>query len=205
MHSQIQTIVKTQIVATLTVICMLTSIPVLSDSRISMDGMMMKLAVENNDAAAQYFIGRNFLVGKSVQVNKSEAAKWFLKSANQDYTKAQYELARLYLAGDGVKKNSVFAFDLMFSAAKNDHSEAQYELAKMYLQGFSGPSNPGKAIEWLNKAADGNHSSAMFTLGKLYYEGKLVTKKRNIGLELLKEADYLGSSEANKYLKALSS
>ena len=77
---------------------------------ISMDGMMMKLAVENNDASAQYFIGRNYLIGKSVHVNKAEAAKWFLKAAKQDHKKAQYELARLYLTGDGVEKNALTSY-----------------------------------------------------------------------------------------------
>ena len=194
---------KPSSLATVIAVCLLASFPVYSDSPISMDGMMMKLAVENNDAAAQYFIGRNYLVGKSVHVNKEEAAKWFLKAAKQDYEKAQYELARLYLEGDGVEKNTIFAFDLMMSAAKQNHIDAQYELGKMYLEGLSGSSNTVKAVEWLNKAAENNHTPAMYTLGKIYYEGKIVDRKPNTGLRLLKDANEQGSREARKYLSAL--
>jgi len=172
-------------------------------SSISMDGMMMKLATENNDASAQYFIGRNYLIGQSVNVDKVEAAKWFTKAARQNHEKAQYELARLYLEGDGVDRNTIFAFDLMLSAAKQNHPAAQYEVAKMYLDGITGLSDAGKAVEWLNKAAERNHTPAMYTLGKIYYEGKLVDANRDTGLKLLRDANDQGSKEAKKYLSAL--
>ena len=203
MQPQKRQMVKTSTVAAIIAICFLAASPVYSDTPISMDGMMMKLAVENNDAAAQYFIGRNYLLGKSVQINKSEAAKWFKKAAKQDHEKAQYELARLYLTGDGVEKNTIFAFDLMMSAAKKNHIGAQYELGKMYLQGFSGSTNTDKAVEWLNKAVENNYTPAMYTLGKLYYEGKIIDRKRSTGLQLLKDANDQGSREARKYLSSL--
>lgn len=195
--------VTTNSISAIMAICLVTAFPVYADSPISMDGMMMKLAVENNDAAAQYFIGRNYLVGKSVNIDKQEAAKWFLKAARQDHEKAQYELALLYLEGDGVEKNTIFAFDLMMNAAKQNHADAQYHLGKMYLEGLSGSTNTDKAVEWLNKAVESNHTPAMFTLGKLYYEGKMVDRKRNTGLRLLKDANDQGSREARQYLSAL--
>jgi len=203
MQPQTHQMVKISSAAAIVAICLMTAFPVYSDIPISMDGMMMKLAVENNDAAAQYFIGRNYLLGKSVSVDKSEAAKWFLKAAKQDHEKAQFELARLYLTGDGVKKNTIFAFDLMMSAAKKNHTGAQYELGKMYLEGYTGSANSEKAVEWLNKAVENNYTPAMYTLGKLYYEGKVVDRQRTTGLKLLRDANDQGSREARKYLSAL--
>ena len=97
----------------------------------------------------------------------------------------------------------IFAFDLMMSAARNNHIGAQYELGKMYLQGFSGSTNTDKAVEWLNKAVENNYTPAMYTLGKLYYEGKIIDRKRNTGLQLLKDANEQGSRDARKYLSAL--
>lgn len=203
MQPQPHQITKIYSVVAIAAICLLAVFPAYSDSPISMDGMMMKLAVENNDAAAQYFIGRNYLVGKTVHVNKEEAAKWFLKAAKQGHEKAQYELARLHLTGDGVEQNTIYAFDLMMSAAKQNHIGAQYELGKMYLEGLSGSTNTDKAVKWLNKAVESNHTPAMYTLGKIFYEGKIVDRKRTTGLRLLKDANDQGSREARKYLSAL--
>jgi TPR repeat protein len=203
MQPEIHQMVKTSLAAVILAICITASFSTYSDSPISMDGMMMKLAVENNDAAAQYFIGRNYLVGKTVHVNKAEAAKWFSEAAKQGHEKAQFELARLYLLGDGVEQNTIFAFDLMMSAAKQDHIDAQYQLGKMYLEGLSGSTNTDKAVEWLNKAVESNHTPAMYTLGKIYYEGKIVNRKRTTGLKLLKDANDQGSRDARKYLSAL--
>lgn len=172
---------------------------------ISMDGMMYKLATEQNDAAAQYFIGRNYLVGKSVPVNKSEAAKWFTKAAEQNYAKAEYELGMLYLRGEGVTQNYQAAFKLMTSAAKRNLADAQFVLGKMHLKEISGLSKPDEAVKWLEKAAIRNHTPAMYTLGKLFYEGKVVSVNKKQGKELIKDAAELGDPDAINYLKSIKS
>ena len=172
---------------------------------ISMDGMMYKLATEQNDAAAQYFIGRNYLLGKTVKIDKREAAKWFAKAAEQEYPKAQFELGKLYLQGDGVKQNFPVAFKLVSSAANKNIIDAQYTLATMHLKNINGFSKPNEAIKWLEKAISGNYTPALYTLGKLFYEGTVVSSDKKHGKELLEEAAEMGDPDAIDYLKSIHS
>jgi TPR repeat protein len=52
-----------------------------------------------------------------VKKNPVEAAKWYLKSAQNGHVLAELELANLYLKGEGVKKDPVEAYAYYYSLA----------------------------------------------------------------------------------------
>ncbi|MBQ3646459.1 MAG: sel1 repeat family protein, partial [Synergistaceae bacterium] len=62
----------------------------------------LKLA-ENGDAEAQNRIGVAYNNGEGVEQNYSEAMKWYLKSAEQNYPYAFDNLGSMYQNGLGVE------------------------------------------------------------------------------------------------------
>ena len=52
---------------------------------------------ESGDAVAQWSLGRCYMDGRSLKVNKKESFGWYMKSAEQGNAEAQYELHRYYL------------------------------------------------------------------------------------------------------------
>ncbi len=61
---------------------------------------LLKSPAEEGNAEAQCILGNIYQLGLSIERDKDEAAKWYLKSANQGYAVASNNLAGMYLAGD---------------------------------------------------------------------------------------------------------
>jgi len=80
--------------------------------------------------------GLLYLDGHGVPQDPAEAAKWFTKSAEQDYTQAQHNLGAMYGAGQGVKRDYVQAYKwLNICAAKgNAGCENQRDLIAKKLK-----------------------------------------------------------------------
>jgi len=76
---------------------------------------------EAGDPAVQYNLGLLYLDGHGVPQSSAEAANWFRRSAEQDYTQAQHNLGAMYGSGQGVKRDYVQAYKwLNICAAKNN-------------------------------------------------------------------------------------
>jgi uncharacterized protein len=70
---------------------------------------------------AQFNLGLLFLDGKGVPQNPAEAANWFRRAAEQDYTQAQHNLGAMYGTGQGVRRDLVQAYKwLNICAAKGN-------------------------------------------------------------------------------------
>ncbi len=73
------------------------------------------------DAPTQYNVGLMYLDGHGVPQSPAEAAKWFTRAAQQDYTEAQHNLGAMYGSGQGVKRDYVQAYKwLNICAAKGN-------------------------------------------------------------------------------------
>ena len=53
----------------------------------------------------QHGLGIQYLEGKGVPQDYAEAAKWFLKAAEQDFPLAQFNLGLMYVGGIGVPQD----------------------------------------------------------------------------------------------------
>jgi TPR repeat protein len=71
--------------------------------------LLEPLAVKN-DPRAQFYLGMIYLLRTDGRHDYADAAKWFLKAAEQDYTDAQYNLGVLLLQGLGVSQNYMEAY-----------------------------------------------------------------------------------------------
>jgi len=68
------------------------------------------LAETNDDAWAQYFLGRMYANGQGVEQDFETAAKWYRQAAEKGIHDAQYRLGRLYAAGRGVPVDYEYAY-----------------------------------------------------------------------------------------------
>jgi uncharacterized protein len=88
------------------------------------------------DAIAQYNLGLLYLDGHGVPQSTAEAASWFRRAAEQDYTQAQHNLGAMYGSGQGVKRDYMQAYKwLNICAAKgNAGCTAQRDLIAKKLK-----------------------------------------------------------------------
>src|SRR5271170_5476193 len=76
---------------------------------------------DGGDAVAQYNLGLLYLDGHGVPQSSAEAANWFRRAAEQDYTQAQHNLGAMYGSGQGVKRDYIQAYKwLNLCAAKGN-------------------------------------------------------------------------------------
>ena len=67
----------------------------------------------------------------------SEAAKWFLKAAEQGHPRAQLKIGLMYDKGEGVKQDPVEAAKWYRRAASQGYAPAQFNLGFAYDTGDS--------------------------------------------------------------------
>jgi len=80
---------------------------------------------ERSLAEVHYNIGLMFSSGDGVPKNETQAAKWFLKAAEEGLPEGQFSLGQAYLNGDGVVMNTELALDWIQKAAENNYKPAQ--------------------------------------------------------------------------------
>jgi uncharacterized protein len=135
--------------------------------------------------------GLLYLVGKGVERNRSKAAEYFRKAADQGHASAQYCIGQLYHSGEDSsggkertiwdlietrEKNSPKAVEWYRKAADQGHAHAQYELGLAYQSGEGVEKNRNKAAEYFRKAADQGHAHAQYAIGEAYRRGEGVEK-----------------------------
>ena len=106
-------------------------------------------AGENRDSDAQYNLRCYY--GLGVEQNYEEAAKWYLKAAEQGNAEAQNNLGKCYGNGLGVEQNYEEAAKWFRKAAEQGNTDAQTNLGHIYEESVE-PDYEG-AVKWYRKAA----------------------------------------------------
>ena len=98
----------------------------------ALDYFRKAVEIDKNNASAQFNIGQAYYYGKGVTQDYKQAFKWYLKSADQDYSLAQIQLAEMYFSGKGVNKNIAKAIEIIKPLAELGDPKAQQNL-KWYI------------------------------------------------------------------------
>jgi TonB family protein len=93
--------------------------------------------------------------GGFVRQDFAEAAKWYLRSAQQGSSFAQSRLGWMYIRGLGVKKDGSEAAKWFLKAAEQGETSTQCMLSALYLDGESVPTDYIQAHRWLNLCVAG--------------------------------------------------
>src|SRR5262249_19063448 len=99
--------------------------------------------------------------GKGVPQDRSLAASWYRKAAEQKHLLAQAYLGALYYAGDGVKQDYQQAARWLQAPAGSGNDFAQFDLGAMYAKGAGVAKSDDAGIRWLTKAAAQKNTRAM--------------------------------------------
>jgi TPR repeat protein len=142
-------------------------------------------AAQTNDVTAQYYLGRIYWDGISVDQDYDEAVKYFRLAAERGFGAAQNTLGWAYNKGLGVPEDLVEAVKWYHKAADQGNTQAEINLAWLYAQGSYGPNvvtnyGPGVLVRsggiapdhelaetWMRKAVDLNTAAGQYYLGNL--------------------------------------
>ena len=161
----------------------------------------IKEKAAQGDADAQNKIGVCYMLGlANFPQNAEEAAKWYMKSAEQGFDKAQSNLGFRYLYGEGVEQDSKKAVEWFTKAANQGNATAQFQLGWCYSEGNGIKQDLSKAVECFMNAAEQGHSNAQLDLGYCYNHGKGIQKNVDKAFEWYEKSASQGNHIAQTNL-----
>jgi TPR repeat protein len=96
-----------------------------------------------------------------------QAALWFQKAAEHNYSIAQDRLGRMYYKGEGVPKDYAQAAFWFRNAAAQGDANAQFSLGLLYANGQGVPQDYSEACFWLGLAASGEKGATQEKAAKI--------------------------------------
>ncbi|ASG02748.1 MULTISPECIES: tetratricopeptide repeat protein [Gammaproteobacteria] len=133
-----------------------------------------KLAAENDENKAQFYLGLMYYRGDGISKDLKKSAHWFLQSAKKGNKDAQFYIGQMYELGEGVLQNDKYSLHWFNLASRNGQQDAQYKLAVIYYQGKMVPKNDITSYMWLNISQ---------------YNGKDIKNMKGIIFDDLSQAD----------------
>ncbi len=138
---------------------------------------------QSGDAASQYQVGLAYDMGKHVPRDSNEAARWFLKSAEQGYPPAEGAY------GQWIRQsNNAVAERWMLRAAEHGDVSTQFWLGVAYDDNWFGTTDSELALKWYQKAADAGNPDAQVILGQKYADGEGVKQSYEIAAKWFRRA-----------------
>ncbi|GHA95692.1 tetratricopeptide repeat protein [Modicisalibacter luteus] len=131
----------------------------------------LSTAADRGSANAAATLGRAYLHGSGLGVDKARAAHWLAQASRGGHAGAAAELGRMYLSGDGVEQDPAKGAEYLQAAAERGHNGARADLGELLLTGKGIPADPDRAAALLKTAARSGHTGAARVLGNAYLEG----------------------------------
>ncbi len=157
----------------------------------------LEAAAKQGDANAQKSLG-DYYKGEGAEQSYEEAAKWYLKAAEQGNADAQLRLGHCYYEGEGVEQSYEEAVKWYLKAAEQDNFYAPYVLGKRYYEGEGVEQSYEEAVKWYRRAAAQGHVSAMVNLGVCYERGYGVEQSYEGAVSWYREVGDLSSDALTK-------
>jgi TPR repeat protein len=152
------------------------------------------------DAEAQFEMGMKYAVGDGVPHDFVEAAKWYLKAADQGHANAELSLGILYSSGSGVPLDYEEAAKWLTKAAEQGIAQAQHNLGFMYQTGRGVPQDYRRALNCYRKAAEQNNPKSQHNLGKMYYQGEGVPQDFEVARRWFTKAAEQNDTKSQNHL-----
>lgn len=108
-------------------------------------------AALRGNPVAQFFLGLAYYEGYSgLPKDRSEAAKWWRKSAEQSFPDAEMSLGDLYYLGNGVSQDYEEAYKWFKRAALHGNSMSCLRISTMYMKSQGVSLDLVQAYSWLS-------------------------------------------------------
>jgi hypothetical protein len=135
------------------------------------------------DSAAQYWVGCVYEEGRLVPKDSEEAARWFLKSAEQGFVPAQWAYGMM-----SVHINPSVGERWMLRAAEQGDAGTQFWLGFAYEENWFRTTDARLALKWYRKAAEGGDPDAQVVLGQRYAESEGVEQSYELAAKWFRKA-----------------
>lgn len=155
-------------------------------------------AAEGGFGRAQRMLGENYLLGRGVDCDHRQAAKWLTRSTMRKTPGAKELLVRQLQ--DIARSNSPANLEFLHVAAEEGFSEAQVALGKRCLLGHGIERNYRSAEQWFRRAVKRGSADALYNLGMMCLNGHSVRYHRSDALTLITGAAEGGCLEAMHHL-----
>jgi TPR repeat protein len=126
---------------------------------------------ERGDANAQFGLGLKFANGHGPALDYPQAARWYLKAAEQSHTLAQFNLGVMYAQGQGMPVDKRQSLLWLGRAAESGDAAAQYRLGIAHhrdsLERFPVNASESRieAYKWLQLADDKGYRNSDMACG----------------------------------------
>lgn len=178
----------------------------LDDSDAVFEALKLRARADQGDAEAQFELGRQYLIGKSVEKQSYEmAAYWYQKAAAQTNADALLHLGMLYCKGLGVPCDQQKGLELIRQAGDQGDAKLQYLIGVMFGTKDEKllPYDPAEAAYWFHEAALQSHVESQKYLGVMYYFGKGVQRDFVEAARWLQEPAEQGDMKAQRLLGSM--
>lgn len=161
---------------------------------------LLKKATDGSPRA-QFYMGEYYRLGRGVNIDYEEAARWYRKSAEQGWIWSELQLADMYYHGDGVAQNydEAMKWYRLFEEHEGGRTVERI-IGLCYLKGHGVKQDAAQGAEWLEKAAKKNDIHAIYHLGECYYNGIGVEQDYKKAVKLLKDGAKGGHTGARALL-----
>ena len=133
-----------------------------------------RMAAEQGNADAQYYLGVMYESGKGVEQNSLEAEKWYGKSAAQGHGLARFNLDTIKNQGNWkiLTHDSPESVEFDREMAEQGNASFQCCLGDRYCHDNLGVKQDyAEAVKWYRMAAEQGYADAQTKLGFMYYNG----------------------------------
>jgi len=148
----------------------------------------LKLADNQNEAAAAYYLGLCNENGIEMPEDKQKALEYYYKAAVGGNAEGQLSYGLAYLFGNGVERDFSTAYTYINAAAEQGNSYACSQMGDFYNFGWGRDIDYEKAIEWYNKAIELGDKYSLSRLGTLYRFGRGVAQNDKKAFEWYKKS-----------------
>lgn len=130
-----------------------------------------KTKAKDGDADMMVNLGSAYYHGLGVDVDKTQAFKWFLMAADKEDTAAMRNVGMMLFKGEGTAKDHLRAEQWLRKAADRKDRQALFILAGLYDERGTEVERE-KAFTLYLQASELGHAPAMTCLGLMYQKGE---------------------------------
>lgn len=153
-------------------------------------------AAEDGDVQSMATVGRAYDMGRGVDQDFEEAAKWYRASTEGGDALGTGYLGGMYFSGDGVPQDYAEAMRLYKKAVDMGLVSAMPLIGDMYRDGNGVDPDYEEALRWYRDGADQGSARAMASLGYMYGQGHGVEKDNEEAMQWYRRAAEGGSGWA---------
>lgn len=153
------------------------------------------------DGVAQYELALAFDAGRGVRRDAVQAAKWYLRAAEQGHAASQNRLGLMYLAGEGVPRDEAVAAGWFDQAAAQGSAEAFVHLGELFELGRGVPQDGVRAAGLYREGARHGSLRGMLKFGMACWQGNGVEADRAEAWRWLEMARFYSEQTADMRLR----